>query len=88
MGGEAGKIPNALHMLFVAKSSYSNKLDNHNVNNDHGGNGPNLDLTCPREMFHQLDIMVGRGKNVIFKTMMQFCCQKTSNNILFKRGHP
>lgn len=33
-------------------------------------------------------MLVGGGKNVMFKTVMQFCCQRTSNNILFERGHP
>jgi hypothetical protein len=72
----------------VAESSDSNKSNDDNVNNDHVGNYPNSDLTCPLETFHQLDVMVGGGKNVIFNTVMQFCCQRTSNSILFERGHP
>ncbi len=62
MCGKVANIPNALHMLFVAKSNDSNKLDDDSVNNDHVGSGPNSNLTCPLKTFHQLDVMVGGGK--------------------------
>ncbi len=51
MCGEVANIPNALHMLFVAKSSDSNKLDDDSVNNDHVGSGPNSNFDMSPKNF-------------------------------------